>query len=633
MPQPGTEPACPCILWGMPFVRRLPILLTCLGLWLGELSAQVTSGPGGGRNVLRPTFGRITDADDKPVVNGVVTLVGGYPHLLPSLQDIHVVEVATDKRGRAMARLKKGLCYVAWAKGPDVDGKRATSPVLGYFAAGAMFDLVCGEPKAIATCKLSGEEPWQHLGVLRYFAMTAMPGTDVELQRNEQGVFELPGEPFHVFEVRLPDGQALWHARISNELRLPPPQVIKVRAVDPEGIPIVAAQVQHRVGRLSSWRLDGLRSVGQDRMRLLGVTDKQGLCSVQVPYKTNPLREGRADLLLFVESDGRPAVAGGIWGRSSYVSDRKVPEFQGDELRFECAKVEPLRGSLPEAPAGTVAHIAAVCKLHLQRNSYLHDARVFTAEVSADGTFSFDDVPAELHSSRLSFVAPPGSTWDPPVFAPEASRELPPELVRREGQEALPTELIGMNLVVLGPNGGPARGAVAFVSSGDRRGILLRDSLLRVALDERGAARLRLVPGRWVVVVMTEAGFCGEEVQLHTRNQRVQVALGPMASTQVILHDIAGKPIAGASVRSRGTTTRGTNDPVSSILQGLSTTTNTRWRRLRTDEAGVVTIPFVPVEGVEQRVELRWSGGRSEEFTLLDGEKLKVNEVATGDRR
>jgi hypothetical protein len=190
-----------------------------------------------------------------------------------------------------------------------------------------------------------------------------------------------------------------------------------------------------------------------------------------------------------------------------------------------------------------------------------------------------------------------------------------------------------MNLMVLGPNGGPARGAVAFVSSGDRRGILLRDSLLRVALDERGAARLRLVPGRWVVVVMTEAGFCGEEVQLHTRNQRVQVALGPMASTQVTLHDIAGKPIAGASVRSRGTSTRGTNDPVSSILQGLSTTTNTRWRRLRTDEAGVVTIPFVPVEGVEQRVELRWSGGRSEEFALLDGEKLKVKAVATGDRR
>jgi hypothetical protein len=86
-------------------------------------------------------------------------------------------------------------------------------------------------------------------------------------------------------------------------------------------------------------------------------------------------------------------------------------------------------------------------------------------------------------------------------------------------------------------------------------------------------------------------------------------------------------------VRSRGTTTRGTNDPVSSILQGLSTTTNTRWRRLRTDEAGVVTIPFVPVEGVEQRVELRWSGGRSEEFALLDGEKLKVKAVATGDRR
>ena len=59
-----------------------------------------------------------------------------------------------------------------------------------------------------------------------------------------------------------------------------------------------------------------------------------------------------------------------------------------------------MRCVLPEAPAGAIAHIAAICKLHLQRNSYLHDARVFTAEVSADGTFVFDDVPAELHSNR-----------------------------------------------------------------------------------------------------------------------------------------------------------------------------------------------------------------------------------------
>ena len=633
MSQPGTETACLCILWVMPLTRRLLIVLACLVVGAAELSAQVPSGPGGGRKALRPTFARVTDAADKPVVNGVVTLVGGYPHLSPSLQDIHVVEVATDKRGRAMARLKAGLCYVAWAKGPDVDGKRSTSQVLGYFSAGAMFELACGELEEIPTCTLTGEEPWQHLGALRYFAMTSMPGTDVELERNEQGVFELPGEPFDVFEVRMPDGQALWHARIRQELKLPPPQVIKVRAVDPEGVPIVAAKVKHRVGRLSSWRLDGLRSVGQDRMRLLGVTDKQGLCSVQVPYKTNPLREGRDDLLLFVEADGRPAVACGIWSRSNYVSDRKVPEFKGDELRFECNEVEPLRGSLPEAPAGTVAHLAAVCKLHLLRNSYLHDARVFTAEVSADGSFSFDDVPAELHSSRLSFVVPPGSTWEPPVFAPEASRELPHELVRREGQQTLPTELIAMDLMVLGPNGGPARGAVAFVSSGDRQGILLRDSLLRVALDERGSARLRLVPGRWVVVVMTDTGFCGEELELDTRNQRAKLALGPLARMQATLHDIAGKPIAGATVRSRGTTTRGTNDPVSSILQGLSTATNNRWRRLRTDQHGAVTIPFVPVEGVEQRVELRWSGGRSEEFALLDSDKVSVSAVATGKRR
>lgn len=626
MSQAGTGADCRGILSAMPF--RLPVLVACLAFAAGELLAQAPTVVRRGGNGLRPTFGRVVDKDDKPVADGVVTFIGGLPHLLPSLQDIHVVKVGTDRRGRAMARLRPGLCYVAWANGPTVAGKRAGSDVRGYFAAGAMFDLVCGEAVPLATCELRGEEKWQHVGELRYFAMTSMPGTDVELQRGADGSFELPGKPFDVFEVRLPDGQALWHSRIRSELLMPPPQQIKVRAVDPKGAPVAGAKVRHRVGRLSSWRLDGLRSVGEDRMRLLGATDADGFCTVQVPYATDPLKEGRDNLLLFVEAEGCPSVAGGIWSRSNYVSDRKVPKFEGDVLSFECAKVEPLLGVLPEAPAGTIAHFAAVCKLHLQRNSYLHDARVFTAEVSADGTFVLDDVPAELHSSRLSFLTPSGSTWQPPVFAPEANRELPVELLPRPSGAPLPTELIPMELTVVGPSGGPARGAVAFLSSGDRHGILLRDSLLRVALDERGSARLRLVPGSWVVVVMTEDGFCGEQLQLDMRNQKAQIALGPLAAMTVTLRDELGKPVVGATVRSRGTSTRGTNDPVSSILQGLSSTTNTRWKGLRTDAAGVVTVPFVPVEGVRQRVELRWRGGRSEELVLLDGEKLTINPVA-----
>jgi hypothetical protein len=48
------------------------------------------------------------------------------------------------------------------------------------------------------------------------------------------------------------------------------------------------------------------------------------------------------------------------------------------------------------------------------------------------------------------------------------------------------------------------------------------------------------------------------------------------------------------------------------------------WQRLRTDEAGQVEIPFVPVVGVQQRVELRWDDGRSEEFALEADTKVTI---------
>ena len=59
-------------------------------------------------------------------------------------------------------------------------------------------------------------------------------------------------------------------------------------------------------------------------MRLLGVSDAEGLCVVEVPYDRNPLRDAQGNLLLLVEAEGRPVVAGGIWNRTFYVSDHKV---------------------------------------------------------------------------------------------------------------------------------------------------------------------------------------------------------------------------------------------------------------------------------------------------------------------
>ena len=588
-----------------------PTLLTALALLACSAAAQQ----------LRPTFCEVVDEAGAAVAGAEVTLVGGRPELSADLQDVHVVEVATGKRGRALARLRPGLCYVAWARGPTVQGQRASARVVGYFAAGAMVKLRCSAPAPIQTCRVSGADAWSDGARLRYVAMTAIPGTERELDISADGSFEAPGAPFDCFEVRTPDGQPLWSARMAARLELPPPQRVQVRAVDERGRPLAGAEVSYRMTRPWSWRVDGLRSVGQDRMRELGVTDAEGRCDVIVPYAGDPLQAPGEDLLLFVTAGDRPPVASGVWGGRYYVSGHKVDKVEGGELRFDCPAVAPLRGAVPGAPRGTVAQLSAVCKLHLQRNSYLHDARVFTAEVQPDGSFAFADVPDELHSCRLAFRPPAGSDWQPPVYPPEQQRALPVDVLQRLESEA-PIDFEEVDLQVLDATSGPARGAVALLASAERSGVLLRDSLLRVPLDERGHARLRLLPGSWVVVVVTRDGFGGEPLEVGAAGGTFEMQLQPLASTRVTLLDERGAPVAGARVRSRGTSTRGTSDPVRSTLQGLRVTTQMQWDALQTDEQGRVVIPFVPVEGVTQRVELRWDGGCSGELELEPDEEL-----------
>ncbi|HEB54327.1 MAG TPA: hypothetical protein ENI87_13830 [bacterium] len=582
-----------------------------------------------GQSRRRPTFGRIVDADGDPLASAVVTFVGGLPHVAPTLQKLDVVEVAADQRGRAIARLRPDLCYVAWALGPVVDGRRAVAPPQGFFAAGAMLELRCQEVLPETTCRLAGLDAWAHLGELRCFAMTPAPGIECELEPGPDGEYRLPGPHYDRFEVRLADGQPLWHTRVQAELTLPPPGRIVVRAVDEHGGPIQGARVTHRVGRLSGWSLDGVRGIGGDRTRMLGTTDADGRCVVEVPCAGEPLRDKRHNLLLFVKAAGCAAVAGGVWSREFYVDDHRVPAIAGEELRFTCVGVEPLAGVVKGAPPGTIAQLAAVCKLHLQQNSYLHDARVFSAEVQADGSFAFNGVPAELHSCRLSLLPPGGSDWRAPVFAPESGRELPFE-VRPQPVGTPPIAARDVALEVVDARGGPARGAVAFVSAGDRSRVLLRDSLLRVPLDERGRANLRLVAGTWVVVLVTAEGYCGEKIEVRDATKRVRLTQKPFERAVVKLLDRNGAPVAGARLVLRGSRTRGTSDPLQSMLQGMRRVTQVQWGRLRTDEHGVLRVPYVPVDGVVQRVELRWEGGRSDPFELGADEQVTVHEADGG---
>lgn len=575
-----------------------------------------------------PTFVRVVDLAGKPIAGAEVTFAGGHPHLGAASGVDDVLTVASDARGRAQAKLQPGLCYVAWAVGPAAgEGEpQSVSAVAPWFGAGALLTLVGAEPQRPRRAHLNGLAAWDALGPLRCVARTPGPGSEVEVAIHD-GNLRLPVGPFEHLEVRTADGQPLWIGRCDVEAQaVPPPQTVVVRAVDVRGAPVAGAVVRQRVARLPMWNTDGARTVVDDRWRELGTTDAEGRCRVQVPFHGDPLRSARAgDLLLFVVAPGRPEVCGGAFRGALYASDERIAAVEGDELRFVLPDPVPLVGNLGLLPRGTKAHLDVVAKLNQGAGNYHHDARSYRADVAADGSFVFDSVPRDLHSSRLVLQPPPGSGFGLSNFASLSGRELPslqapanaPADANAPAATTAADGLAELTVAVTDGNGAPARGLVVFLAPGDGGALLVRDSLFRFPLDLRGEAKLRLPRGPWTLVAIGDGTFATSVVDV-SATLRAPLALQPMRRARIELLDDGQRPVAGARVVAYGATMQGNSDPLQAVLQAVRRRWMAAWDTLRTDAAGRVEVPFVPVVDVIQRVQLGWPDGKTVPVPLGD---------------
>ncbi|MBL8754335.1 MAG: hypothetical protein JNK15_13620 [Planctomycetes bacterium] len=564
----------------------------------------------------RPTFVRVESASGDTVAGAVVTFAGCLPHLGVEVGPRDVQQVATDARGRAQAKLSTEACYAVWAVGPANErGERAATPAHGWIGAGRVLTLRLGDPTAPRRVRWSGAEAWAAVGPLRCFAMTSAPGTEVELAPDVDGMMTLPHDPVVVLEVRTARGEPLWTLPVGDTVAIPPPARVPVRVTDDSGAALPGAIVRHRVGRLSPWRFDGLGSVGLDRWRELGRADADGKCEVTVPYLGNPLQDPNGgDLLLFAGAAGRSAVAGGIFRKAPLQDDRKLAKFGGDVLEFRVPSVSPLAGTVGPAHAGATVHLAAVCKMWFERSSYQHDPRSFTTTVGGDGSFVFADVPEELHSCRLSLVRADGSVQGLPIVPAMQGRIIPPEFA--EGG----TGVDGFADVVVAcadPAGAKTAGVVMVLVPAERPGVLLRDASMRVVTGARGSRTLRLALGKWMLFASNDSGWAAQVVDVGAATSTIDLGMQPMQSMRVLLRDPGGSPVAGASVNVGGSTVRGSNDPLQSLLQSLRSHWANAWAQLRTDANGQLVIAFVPVEGVLQKLRLTApSGATTEEFVL-----------------
>jgi len=269
-------------------MRALPPL----GSWCLATAAQFTlllaalPAQGAVSDARRSTFALVLDERGEPLPAAIVMFAGCVPYVgsESGLTDLQLV--ASDARGRAHAKLRGDLCYVAWAVGPPgAGGSCPLSQVEGRFAAGALLELQCSESCAPQSVEIGGAEAWKDRGPLRFRAATQVPGSAIDLECKD-GRIEIPAGPACDLEVYTADGQALWRTQARPGVQaIPPPQTVHVRTIDEHGAPLPGAIVTQRVWRRTPWRVDGGGDVGEDRFRNLGTTGDDGTLACEVCYE------------------------------------------------------------------------------------------------------------------------------------------------------------------------------------------------------------------------------------------------------------------------------------------------------------------------------------------------------------
>lgn len=582
--------------------------------WPALPIAAQAPGPASVERPREATFFRVYAADGTAMPGATVTVAGSIPEVDGGATD--VVTLVADARGQAIAKLRPDLCYAAWSIGAaDAAGAAPFSHLVGYFAAGALVELRCGDAAPLRRVQVDGRGPWEAHGKLTLHLLGWNPATDFELPRDGDAWLLPPTplrEPSHVgvvaLEARLDGRPVSWFANLDGAapLELPPPQRLPVRVVDERGAPIAGARLVQRLGVLPPWRLDGLGAASRSGTVALGTTDAEGRAALEVAYPGDPLREpGSAELQLFAEAPGRERLSGGVRIRAVVENDRKVEKFEGNELRFVARRVSDLEGRIAGMPPGTQAHLQVVARIQTSDRSYAHDPRSWSAPVADDGSFRFEGVPRDALSCRLFF-------WHP-------SKAIATPLLQAEGACRLP-DLGKLNLVpcevqVLDARGGPARGGIIQFGPGDRTGTQLRYSVVRLPLDPAGSVRVVLPEGLVAALAVTQSGCVGQLID-HKGAAPVVLRVQPYGRMRVRFLDGNGKPVAGATPVVAGAASRGSSDPVQGMVQGFDA--HFRWRmlQLRTDRDGIVELPFLAQEDALIRLALQWEGGRSEDFDL-----------------
>lgn len=535
--------------------------------------------------------GRFVGPDGKPVANADVTAVWTHtagPELVPR----DIVKAKTNASGRFRLELWPTFAYSVWAVGPaGDDGKRfASKSGRGYV--GGVVELEGRAVPAEVEVRYQGLEAWAERGPFTVRGHLGMHGVDTfERKLGDTMKFVLPPGPRDgtVLELldgngRLLSGSKAWYRKEQFTIRVPAPQAVVSRVLDPDGNPVPGARVLRSHAAETTGAPDAL--TGRASIRYLtevGRSDAAGTVEATLPLYRQPAKMSGHSQQWRVEIDGfSGAHAGNELGLRIDLPDDSEP----DVLQFRLGKPAPYAVRVHRAGkpvAGVRCAVAGywACRQETRYQSYQEQ---YFGTTDGDGSCAFAQMPAAPERLHLLMAIPDEN--GPPLLLPTVDLD-------KEGPTDIDlARLVTTELEIVAADGTPAQGAqvVTLPLAGDPPGEWNESR----HYDVRTKAMIRAF-GDTLVFAFNGTQY-GSLVLGADGERQQRLTLQEMPSMRIRVVDQDGKPIPGAMMSMRsGVTGSSSDSPEEKHLRRMASQLNHWLRdRHRADADGRITLPIVP---------------------------------------
>lgn len=519
-----------------------------------------------------------------------------------------MVETKSGDHGRFRAELLRGVRYLGFAVGPEIDG--CAEVLAGERGLGI------GRPAQLRLCA-TGQRRRVALADFAAFGKPAdlrarligydWGGHGIDLPLATDGTIDVPPlAALTMLAICDAAGAIMCSASVptSGPLLMPQASERQLRVVDQQGRPLAGARIRVCTRR-------------DPCGREAAVTDAEGMAHVVLESWQDPFANDDAECLLVASLPGHAEGVVGRWHHEPIADWRMVATIE-PPLQITLTAAPEQKATITGAALGGrtigIDVVALAGKnLGVATADYFVPRRYLVA-LAADGSFTLPPLPPRCKDVRLLLPRIDGMR-----VLPAPARAAVPASFDLADCEPLALQLVDAS-------GGPASGAQVRLVPFDLQALDVEHAVELVP-DRAGRCELLLQHGHWLLVAIDPTGYVVRDLDEWSRDERLTVAMAPKPTMRVRVVDRDGRGIADARFEpDRLQQVMPPRRGIDGLLDEIGNNElSFDLARVRTDADGNAVLRFLPWPGVQSTAHaFRGNGERrsSASLPLVDGKQV-----------